>query len=235
MRIGYLCCWPEKFLLAACSCLALPLAIALSSQDPIFPDCLNASPSKFQPTAHPECSKDAMKLRAARSSAIMRSCLALPQRRSGFIGCADSPFVTVPAFGLSNSKPTIYYPTDVRLAEGDYFAPLLHELGHVFQLKQVSSYERLKSAVDGSNERIELGADFLAGAGASRLGPEPKSFPLNLSLVTDYNNRDPNWYGRPEDRAAAFRFGFFDHEKQRSFTDAYADSQNNLFAQTKHM
>lgn len=238
MKIGSLRHATAKYSLAAFSCLALPLAIGMNnSQNPIFPDCLNASPqkSRFQPAAHIECSKDALSFGDSKVIQDDEKLLDINPREVRFIGCAAAPFVTFPAFGLSNSAPTIYYPTGVQLAQGDYLAPLLHELGHVFQLKQAGSYEKLKSTAGGSTERIELGADFLAGAAAGRLGLEPKSFLLNLSLVTDYNNGDPNYYGRPEDRAAAFRYGFFDPEKQRPFADAYADFQDNLIAQIKHM
>ena len=73
-----------------------------------------------------------------------------------------APFLTVPGSGLTNSQFTIYYPTGDQITQGSYIAPLLHEMGHVFQLKQAGSYQKLKDP-GNSKERIELGADFIAG------------------------------------------------------------------------
>jgi len=223
-------------LLCACGCLSFLFATALrGTQSPVFPDCLNVSASRnqFRPTDHSECSKDVLNLGSDKTIDDGEVLLGITPQEVKFIGCAAAPFVTFPAPGL-HSKFNIYYPTVVRFEHDGYIAPLLHEMGHVFQLKQSGSYAKLKASLDDSIERIELGADFIGGFGASRLGLEPNAFLLNLSLVGSYNHGDFDSHGRPEDRAAAFRSGYFYQEKQATIGDAYADFQDNRFAQIKH-
>jgi hypothetical protein len=216
-------------------CLALLLAMILSTtQGRAFPDCLNLSPSpnQFNPTDHPDCSKDPLDLSNDKAVRNGEALLDITPQEIRFIGCEPAPFVTFPAVGL-NSKFTIYYPTGIQLAHDKYVAPLLHEMGHVFQLKQAGSYKKLKASLDDSIERIELGADFIAGLGANRLDLEPNTFLINLNLVGGYSKGAQD-HGRPEDRAAAFRNGYFYQEKQFTIADSYADFQDNRFAQIKH-
>jgi hypothetical protein len=237
MKIGSL---PRSLarLLVVCGCFAFPLATGLcGAKSSVFPDCLNVSSPRnpFRPTDHDECSKDALNFGDDKTVHDDEKLLDITPQEVRFIGCAAAPFVTFPAFGLSNSRYSIYYPTGVQLAHDDYLAPLLHEMGHVFQLKQAGSYAGLKASLDDSIERIELGADFIAGIGANRLGVEPKLFLINLSLVSSYNRSDSDYHGRPEDRAVAFRNGYFYQEKQATIANSYADFQDNLFAQIKNM
>jgi hypothetical protein len=197
-------------------------------QGPVFPDCLNVSPPRnpFRPLDHPKCNQDTLNFEEDKTIHDGEKLLDITPQEVRFIGCDDAPFVTIPAFGLSDSKFSIYYPTGVHLAHDGYLAPLLHEMGHD---------AKLKASLDDSIERIELGADFIAGIGANRLGLEPNAFLLNLSLFGSYNSRDFNYHGKPEDRAAAFRNGYFYREEQSTVTDSYADFQDNRFAQIKHM
>jgi hypothetical protein len=223
--------------LVVCGCL-VPLFAADpgKARSPVFPDCLNLSPStdQFRPTDHPDCSKDALDLGNDKAVHDGETLLNLAPREVSFIGCEAAPFVTFPAAG-PNSKFRIYYPTGVQLAHDKYVAPLLHEMGHVFQLKQAGSYANLKASLDDSIERIELGADFIAGFGANHLGLEPNAFLINLKLVGNYNNNDLESHGRPEDRVFAFRNGYFYEEGQPStVADSYADFQDNRFSQIKH-
>jgi len=222
----------------ACGFLAFPLAVALSgTQISVFPDCLSfsSSASRFVPTDHlRECTTDALNLGDDEAIQGGEKFFNIAPEEIRFIGCAAAPFDTFPPLGLSKSQFTVYYPTAVQLTHDEYVAPLLHEMGHVFQLKQAGSYAKLKASLDDATERIELGADFMAGIGADRLGLEPKAFLLNLSLVGSYNNRDFDYHGRPEDRASAFRNGYFYQDKQATVADSYSDFQDNRFAQIKH-
>jgi hypothetical protein len=236
MTIGCLFRSLAQPFLVVLGCLAPLLGTGLSTaQSPVFPDCLNLSPStdQFRPTDHPDCSKDALDLGNDKAVHDGERLLNIAPREVRFIGCAAAPFVTFPAIG-TNSNFTIYYPTDVQLTHDKYVAPLLHEMGHVFQLKQARSYANLKASLNDSIERIELGADFIAGFGANHIGLEPNTFLINLKLVGNYNNHDFESHGRPEDRVSAFRNGYFYEEKQSSVADSYADFQDNRFAQIKH-
>lgn len=238
MSIGSLFRLRALPLFVAYSYVAVPLAIGGSgAQNPMFPDCLNVSPSRspFRPLEHPACNKDPLDFVDDRTIRDGEKLLDITPQEITFIGCDDAPFVTFPALGLAHSKFTIYYPTGVQLSHEGYLAPLLHEMGHVFQLKQSGSPAKLRASLDDSIERIEMGADFIAGFGAMRLGLEPNAFLINLALVGSYDSHDQNSHGRPEDRAAAFRNGYFYQEKLSTLTDAYADFQDNRFAQLKHM
>jgi len=224
--------------LLASGCLAFITAAGLGSfERPIFPDCLNAASAanSFRPTEHNvDCNKDALNLWNDRSVREGAKLLGINAEEVRLFGCMPAPFRTVPALGSSNQKFSIYYPTGVQLGQGGYIAPLLHEMGHVFQLKLVGSYQKLQASHDNSIERIELGADFIAGYAAGHLDLEPKAFLVNLSLIGSYNGKDLDYHGRPEDRAAAFRNGYFYMERQSTLTDSYADFQDNRFAQIKN-
>jgi hypothetical protein len=224
-------------LLVSVVTLTVSLVTVRGSQNPVFPDCLNVSSPQnpFRPKDHAICVKDVLNFGDDKTVRADEKLLGITPQEVRFIGCSEAPFVTFPALGLSDSSYTIYYPTGVQLAHEDYLAPFLHEMGHVFQLKQAGSYPRLEAALDNSLERIELGADFLAGIGADRLGLEPKAFLVNLSLFGSYNSSGVDYHGRPEDRAVAFRNGFFYQEKRTTITASYADFQDNLFAQIKDM
>ncbi len=226
-------------LLVASSCLVFTAATPINSAERIiFPDCLSASSptTTFRPTEHTlDCHNDILHLwndKVVRDGAKL---LGISAEEIQFFGCPPAPFLTVPALGLSNQKFSIFYPTSVQLTHNGYVAPLLHEMGHVFQLKGAGSLAELKASHDSSLERIELGADFIAGYAANRLGLEPSAFLVNLSLITSYNSRDFDYHGRPEDRAAAFRSGYFYLDKQATLPDAYTDFQDNRFAQIKNL
>ncbi len=235
MRLGFCFLVLPAFVLVGC--VNLPFGIAQGAKTPVYPDCLNLSPSRsaFRPPSHPECINDVLKLGENRSVRGGEDYLGIAPQEVSFIGCSAAPFVTFPGHGLSSSKPTIYYPTGGELSLDDYIAPLLHELGHVFQLKHAGSYEKLMTALDNSIERVELGADFIAGFGASHLGLEPRAFLINLSLFGSYNNQDSDNHGRPEDRTAAFREGYFYSNKHATVADSYSDFEDNRYAQIKHM
>lgn len=231
---------PSRFLapsfIVLFSCLGPLAAVFSDAQIQAYPDCLNVSPTsrRFNPVGNRNCVKDTLNFAEDKVILDDERLLRISPKQVRFIGCGEAPFVTFPALGLSNSQFTIYYPTGAQLKHDDYLAPLLHELGHVFQMKEAGGYAKLKDSVSDSIERIELGADFIAGFGADRLGLEPSSFLLNLSLVGSYNNRDLDNHGRPEDRAAAFRQGYFYKDKQTTIVTSYADFQDNRFAQIKN-
>jgi hypothetical protein len=191
-----------------------------------FPNCLNGSSSKtpFHPN---DCKGDP--LNQANNKTIMKDeeLLGIGPEDVRFIGCPAAPFLTVPGSGLVSSQATVYYPT--QLSEDSYAAPLFHELGHVFQLKQAGSLAKLKASLDDSNERIELGADFIAGLTANKLRLKPADFLINLALVGSFNIHDEDFHGKPADRAAAFSNGYF-YKDEGQIADSYADFQDNLFA-----
>lgn len=123
-----------------------------------------------------------------------------------FLGCAGAPFSTRP--GEADASYTIYYPILPRSAPDDYVAPLIHELSHVYQLQLSGSYAKLTHSY--SMRRIELGADYLTGVVIRNYlnSSNPTQFEHNLQLVGKYRETDTEAHGRPEQRVAAFRYGF---------------------------
>jgi hypothetical protein len=218
--------------------LTLALAPALIFGSPTrpadFPNCLNGSSSKhpFHPNEHSECKGDPLNEASNTTVRKDEEMLGISPEDVRFIGCAAAPFLTVPGSGLISSQATIYYPT--QLSEDSYAAPLFHELGHVFQLKRAGSLAKLKSSLDNSNERIELGADFIAGLAANKLGLKPADFLINLALIGSYNIQDQDFHGTPANRTQAFRNGYFYDNNDSQIADSYADFQDNLFGYIKH-
>jgi hypothetical protein len=211
------------------------LILGQSDHPAAFPDCLNSSSSKapFHSNEHTDCDGDPLDQANNKIIKEDEELLGIGPRDVRFIGCAAAPFLTVPGSGLISSQATIYYPTGSKFKPDSYAAPLLHELGHVFQLKQAGSYAKLRASLDDSNERIELGADFIAGIAANKLGLTPAEFLINLALIGSYNIQDKDFHGTPANRTQAFRNGYF-YDNASRIADSYADFQDNLFAYIKH-
>jgi hypothetical protein len=194
-----------------------------------FPDCLHSSSGdeRFELKNHPECNGDPLNL--ARDPVVVEAekIFSLTATEITFIGCATAPF----AARMSRIEPSVHfevlYHSDAKL---NYLAPTLHELGHLYQLKKAGSPQRL----GGTIERIELGADFLAGLAAQKLAIEnPNLFQRSLFLAGSYTPKSDS-HGKPEDRASAFRYGYFYQPSRVSLEAAYADFQDNLFSQIMH-
>src|SRR5690606_19585742 len=103
--------------------------------------------SQHAPSARPQgCSSDPLKL--AQSAVIERAVeqLGLSDARISFLGCTTTEFQVSAPPGIDDDDLTfrIYYPVTDALQLGDYAAPLIHELGHVFQIKQAGSMASLK-------------------------------------------------------------------------------------------
>jgi hypothetical protein len=158
----------------------------------------------------------------------------LPSDQIAFIGCAAAPFMTYPVGMDPPFRVKIYYPVAANSDLKIYVAPILHEIGHAYQYRQSGSTQKLRASLDNSNERIELGADFLAGLAAQRLKINPGEFETSFYLVGSYAF-DPDSHGNPADRALAFRYGYNAPPTKRFEDSQYADFQDNGFAIVKHM
>lgn len=212
----------------------VPILICGASVRPSdFPNCLNgsSSPHPFHPNEQSDCKSDPLGVGNNTTVRKDEELLGIKPEDVRFIGCAAAPFLTVPGSGLISSQATVYYPT--QLSEDSYAAPLFHELGHVYQLKHAGSYAKLRDTLGDSNERIELGADFIAGLAASKVGLKPADFLINLALIGSYNIQDQDFHGTPANRTQAFRNGYF-YDNASQIADSYADFQDNLFAYIKH-
>jgi hypothetical protein len=135
--------------------------VAVSNQARSMPDCLySKSGARFKPKEHPECHSDVLNISAVNEIKKTEIFLDLNAEHVRFIGCSAALFMTDPG----EDDPTVYYPaTDEKRVNPQLVAPLIHELGHVYQLKRWGSAAKVREASRDSKERIELGADFIAG------------------------------------------------------------------------
>jgi hypothetical protein len=159
-----------------------------------------------------------------------------------FAGCKGSIFETQ---RHKKQEYTIFYKVVTLRTPADQFnflLPVMHELGHVLQLELFGGIGKLRKELGPA--QIELGADFIAGAlYRSRWNAANTSaFDKSMELLGDYGSGNPDDHGRPEDRTAAFQFGFeFPLTGQgrhihfgpqaAAFSDAHAKFQADLFGQ----
>ena len=150
-----------------------------------------------------------------------------------FVGCTTGEFQTSSPPGIDDSdlRFRIYYPVAGDLKRADYIAPLSHELGHAFQVRQAGSMARLKQSFE--SRQIELGADYLAGLIASRSGGmKLAQFQANVNLVGRYRESS-DAHGTPVQRSYAFRYGFFFDRNQagRTLDEAYTKFHDDFFTE----
>jgi hypothetical protein len=158
----------------------------------------------------------------------------LPPDQITFIGCAAAPFMTYPASMDPPFRVKIFYPVADKSDLREYVAPILHEIGHAYQYRLFGSTEKLLASSDNSIERIELGADFLAGLAAQRLKLSPGEFETSSYLDGSYAF-DADSHGNPADRALAFRYGYYSPPTEHFDDSQYVDFQESGFTIAKHL
>ena len=211
-------------------------AAANVAQDNAVPDCLNSDDDggNFLLAAHPACKDDILRISKDVEVSQIENMLGIAPEEITFIGCAPAPFQT----RMVRTEPPfhfqILYHLGSDLKSRDFAAPIFHELGHVYQLRKSGSKNKLLQSVGGSIDRVELGADFLAGLGAQKLKMNPGDFETNLFLMGSYDSQKSPSHGRPEDRSSAFRYGYYSPSRKPFEDSLYADFQDNEFAQIMH-
>ena len=132
-----------------------------------------------------------------------------------FLGCESRSFGIVTTQGRSRPYSyRIHYPVAGSAAPDSvrarYLAPVVHEIGHVLQLEASGGIQALMASLQNSSDRVELGADFVAGILFRRLMGhlDRQEFIQSLDLVGDYRSGALDSHGSPEARTAAFRLGF---------------------------
>lgn len=131
--------------------------------------------------------------------------LKLEDTKLALFGCPGAIFHVMQKPSSQKPDLQIFYPSD---HGGDLITPILHELGHVYQIvnKQVSSGE----VQNLNSKRLELGADNIAGALYWKLYPSRNldSLATNTLLSGLYKEDDFQAHGTPAQRDSAFRMGF---------------------------
>lgn len=182
--------------------VSLAAGQAVADDDGI-PRCLYSFTQGEEKTPIEPCAGDVRRIGVdARVMSVMRM-FNIPMETVLFKSCPGGRFSAMPDGKDDGNRFVVKYPSNVR---SDYLAPIIHELGHVVQMRSAGS---LAALMDGGGIRqIELGADFLAGLAFSKVLSELNygQFVTNLQLVGSYKlERDD--HGTPEDRQAAFRRG----------------------------
>jgi hypothetical protein len=101
-----------------------------------------------------------------------------------------------------------------------------HEFGHICQYKQ-NTIPRLKAGYPTS-KRVELHADYLAGAFAGLRKLQRASFPAAVVALAQYNVGDhqtsnPDHHGTPDERGQAVVEGFKAiYERREPFRTVFA-------------
>jgi hypothetical protein len=215
--------------------LSIPLtSLADVNQRESIPDCLGSDSAGFDPGEHRDCVKDSLNVSSDARVQKEQKMLGITSNEILFVGCEAAPFKTFLARTEPSLRFKIFYRATVNSSSKDYLAPILHEVGHVYQLNRAGSMDNLFKSLDNSKERVELGADFLAGYAAHKLGLDASVSQESLSLMGSYQLKQSDPHGCPEARAAAFRFGYFYKPEDASVESQYSDFQDNLFAQTQH-
>ena len=201
-KVSFVC----RAAVVAVGFLLLQDAHAASPDD----DCLFADNITNLETS--DCKPDPMHLK---DEPVIRSALqavGVPGSRIEMRGCAQASFRTTIISSVTRLNTyLIIYPTIQGYIVKDYFAPIIHELGHVSQLESAGSIGKLRAELKNSSERIELGADFLAGIIFRRHtnGLDRGLFQRSARLLGSYRS-DIQWsHGTPERRISAFRHGFY--------------------------
>lgn len=193
--------------------VATSMGLALSffvrsaaSSEAITDDCLFANP--VDPHIAESCSMDPLQLGSSVALTKAMKGMDVDTTEVYFVGCRHGAFTTsILPLAHTKLKYRIVYRIIAGADPSVYIAPLTHEIAHVLQLRQAGDLPRLRATM--SSERIELGADFLAGYAFRKYmnGVSRNEFQHNLTLVGTY--RAGTGYGSPEDRLQAFRIGYF--------------------------
>lgn len=227
---------------AAASVLLAGATIAAEAQaatgsPPHLVGCFHATATGDGKVPVSLCTGDPLKLGEDTLVASIMRQLGIDRATVEFNGCPQQKFAVVEQF--LEGEPARYvvrYPLE---AGEEYLAPITHELAHVLQMQSTGGFEATLKAVQWQNRRVELGADYLTGLVFSQLQPtSPRfntaQFQHSLSLIGLYDERELEAHGSPEERTAAFRYGFVNNDGQTQLLPAYDYFQANLFAQIHH-
>ena len=192
-----------------------------------FLDCLNLIPQEgvFSLKDHRDkCFRDQLDFSNSAAVQNTEKLFGLSTGEIGFVGCDIAPFST----RIDRSEPELHFQIlyNSALDRSASTIAILHELGHIYQLKQAGSHEGLLSSVHQDLERVELGADYLSGLAIARLHMNEKDFDVGLALVGSYVIHSAP-HGLPHERSASFNYGVTDGKTGNSVNSLYAEFQDN--------
>lgn len=197
-------------------------------------DCLNLIPQEgvFSLKDHRDkCFRDQLGFSNDAAIQDTEKLFGLSASNIGFVGCDIAPF----SARIDRTEPELHFQIlyNSALERSASTIAVLHEIGHVYQLKQAGSHEGLLSSAHQDLERVELGADYLSGLAVGRLHMSEKDFDVGLALVGSYAIHSAP-HGFPHERSAAFNYGVTDGKTGDLLNSLYGDFQDNQYGQIKH-
>lgn len=148
------------------------------------------------------CERDAAGVGSNPKIKAVMALFGIPNDLLAFKSCPGGRFAAMPD-SKRDGHFIVQYPAD---SHANYIAPVVHELGHVFQMRVAGSLEALDPKVN--SRKIELGADFLAGLAFNQKLSDlsNQEFETNLKLLGSYERKVDD-HGKPDHRTQAFRLG----------------------------
>jgi hypothetical protein len=221
------------FRLVVATALLFPLFASTQNTKEAL-DCLNLMPQEkpFSLVAHQDkCFRDELSFSNATDVRNAENLLGISASEIHFVGCDIAPFYA----RVDRTEPRLHFEIvyNSKLDFNASMVAILHEIGHVYQLKQAGSQESLLSSAKQNLERIELGADYLSGLAIGRLGLSEKNFEVGLALVGSYEVHSGP-HGLPHERSAAFNYGVTAGKTDTDVSSLYDAFQDDDYGNIKH-
>jgi hypothetical protein len=197
-------------------------------------DCLNLLPEEgsFSARDHRDkCFRDELGFANVAAIQNAEKLFGLSPGEIAFVGCDIAPF----SVRIDRSEPELHFEIlyNSTLEKNASSVAILHELGHIYQLKQAGSYESLLSSAHQDLERVELGADYLSGLAIARLEMSEKDVDVGLALVGSYTIHSAP-HGLPHERSASFNYGVTSGKTDDPVASLYETFQDDDYGQIKH-
>lgn len=192
-------------------------------------DCLFADkPGK--PTRN--CSPDPHGIAAHPMTAQLAREVGVSLGQVSFSGCQTADFSVFPLPGAGTApRYVIRYPVSAHYTYDAYVGPIAHEFSHIAQLSAAGGLAELRAGLEQSPDRIELGADFIAGIIFRRhvSSLDRAQFQNSMELLGNYEVSGLLSHGTPEARMAAFRGGFYLNPPPTSLAAAHQMFQDDRY------
>ncbi len=197
-------------------------------------DCLNLIPQErpFSLRDHQDkCFRDELNFSNVTDLHNAEELLGISASEIRFVGCDIAPFYA----RVDRTEPRLHFEIvyNSTLDRSASMIAILHEIGHVYQLKRAGSQQGLLSSAKQDLERVELGADYLSGLAIGRLHLSEKNFEVGLALVGSYEVHSGP-HGFPHERSASFNYGVTAGKTDTDVSSLYDTFQDDDYGNIKH-
>jgi hypothetical protein len=196
-------------------------------------DCLNLMPQEkpFSLSDHQaKCFRDELNFSNAKNVHDAEELLGISASEIRFVGCDIAPFYA----RVDRTEPRLHFEIvyNSTVDQSASMVAILHEIGHVYQLKRAGSQADLLSSAKQDLERVELGADYLAGLAIGRMKVSEKDLEVGLALVGSYEVHSGP-HGLPHERSASFNFGVTSGKTETDIGSLYDTFQDEDYGNIK--